>query len=329
MSKVSRWRQIQRENFNQSSALVEFLELNEENRRQVLPSANFPLNLPRRLAEKIEKNHLQDPILRQFVPLQEELRMSAGFCNDPVGDSAAQKASKFLHKYPGRALLLCTSSCAMHCRFCFRQNFPYATGQAVFGTELRLIAEDSSLQEIILSGGDPLSLSDAVLQDLLESLSSIPHIKRIRFHTRFPIGIPERIDELFLQLLASISTQIIVVVHSNHPRELDEEVLASLKKIQKLGIPVLNQTVLLRGINDNLATLKTLFETLASNGILPYYLHQLDRVQGAAHFEVEEDVGLQLMEQLRECLSGYAVPHYVREIAGEASKTLVTSSPVF
>jgi len=292
MLKIIRWRQIQRENFNQWKALVEFLKLNEQNQQRILTHPNFPLNLPRRLAEKIEKNNVEDPIFRQFIPLQEELQVSAGFCTDPVGDGPSQKASKLLHKYPGRALLLCTSSCAMHCRYCFRQNFPYAKGQALFTRELELIEKDKTLKEIILSGGDPLSLSDATLKGLLESLSSMEHIKRIRFHTRFPVGIPERIDESFLQILESIKKQIIFITHINHSRELDEDVLASLKKLQKLGIPVLNQAVLLKGVNDNLTTLKTLFETLVDSGILPYYLHQLDRVQGAAHFEVEEAVGL-------------------------------------
>jgi EF-P beta-lysylation protein EpmB len=324
MTQAIQWRQIQRENFSQWKALVDFLELDEKNQAQVLKSAHFPLNLPRRLAEKIKKNHLEDPILKQFIPLQEELKTAPGFCADPVSDGSFQKASKFLHKYPGRALLLCSSSCAMHCRYCFRQNFPYATGQAVFGPELELIRDDDTLEEIILSGGDPLSLSDRVLQSLLHELSSISHIKRIRFHTRFPIGIPERIDASFLHVLESIQTQMIFIVHINHVRELDADVLESLKKIQKLGIPVLNQAVLLKGVNDNLATLKTLFETLVNHGILPYYLHQLDRVQGASHFEVEEEIGLQLMQQLRDCLSGYAVPHYVREIAGKSSKTRIT-----
>lgn len=320
------WRQIQKDNFNQWKPLVEFLELDEENAREVLPKSNFPLNLPRRLADKIEKNNLDDPILRQFVPLRDEMVESAGFCTDPVGDGSAQKTSKLLHKYVGRALLLCTSSCAMHCRFCFRQKFPYETQQKLFTAELEAISQDCTLEEIILSGGDPLSLSDQVLGALLQDLSSITHVQRIRFHTRFPIGIPERIDESFLNILASVKAQIVFIVHVNHPRELDEEVVAALKKIQRLGIPVLNQAVLLKGVNDNLLTLKTLFETLVNIGVMPYYLHQLDQVQGSAHFKVDEELGLSLIEQLRTCLPGYAIPQYVWEIAGEPSKTVITSS---
>lgn len=320
------WRQIQKENFNQWKPLVDFLELDEENAREVLQRSAFPLNLPRRLAEKIEKNDLDDPILRQFVPLRDELATSTGFCGDPVGDGLSQKTGKLLHKYVGRALLLCSSSCAMHCRFCFRQKFPYETQQKLFDAELEAIKQDCTLEEIILSGGDPLSLSDQVLGGLLNDLSSITHVQRIRFHTRFPIGIPERIDESFLNILASTKAQIVFIVHVNHPRELDEEVIARLKKIQQLGIPVLNQAVLLKAVNDNLLTLKTLFETLINSGIMPYYLHQLDQVQGSAHFKVEEDIGLSLLEQLRSCLPGYAIPQYVREIAGEPSKTVIFSS---
>ncbi len=318
------WRQIQKNNFSQWKPLVDFLRLDEENARAVLQKSHFPLNLPRRLAEKIEKNNLEDPILRQFVPLAEELAAAAGFCADPVGDSSSQKTSKLLQKYIGRALLICTSSCAMHCRYCFRQNFPYNTEHKLFEKELESIAQDCTLEEIILSGGDPLSLSDQVLEKLLQDLSSITHVQRIRFHTRFPIGIPERIDDSFLKILASIKTQLIFVIHVNHARELDEDVISSLKTIQQLGIPILNQAVLLKGVNDNLLTLKTLFESLINSGILPYYLHQLDRVQGAAHFEVDEEVGLSLLEELRTCLPGYAIPQYVREIAGEPSKSIIT-----
>ncbi len=322
------WRAIQKTNFNSGKSLVEFLELDAENAREVLERSRFTLNLPRRLAEKIEKNNLDDPILKQFVPLREELVSSVGFSCDPVGDTSSQKTTKLLQKYVGRALLVCTSSCTMHCRYCFRQNFPYDTSDKLFDEELEAIAQDCTLEEIILSGGDPLSLSDLVLQQLLQALTSINHVQRIRFHTRFPIGIPERIDDSFLQILASTKVQIIFVIHVNHPRELDEDVIASLKKIQRLGIPVLNQAVLLKGVNDNLLTLKTLFETLINIGVMPYYLHQLDRVQGTAHFEVEEEVGLSLLEELRGCLPGYAIPQYVREIAGKPSKSAIKTAAV-
>jgi KamA family protein len=209
----------------------------------------------------------------------------------------------------------------MNCRFCFRQNYDYETQDKTFAQEIELIRQDPSLSEIILSGGDPLSLSNETLTNLIRQLDQIPHLERLRFHTRFPIGIPERIDKEFLALLEQIRLQVFFIIHSNHPSELDAQVLSALKKIQKLGIPVLNQAVLLHGVNDNIPTLKALCEKLAGNGILPYYLHQLDRVQGAAHFEVSEEKGRALIAELTELMSGYAVPKYVKEEAGEPSKT--------
>ena len=208
----------------------------------------------------------------------------------------------------------------MHCRYCFRQHYDYETQDKLFTEELQQIAQEPSLTEILLSGGDPLSLSNAQLGHLLGKLQEIPHLKRIRFHTRFPIGIPERIDAEFLELLASCSKQVIFVIHCNHPNEFDNEILESLKKVGKLGIPLLSQTVLLKGVNDTLSVLETLFMLLVDHGILPYYLHQLDRVQGATHFEVAEEKGKQLMEQLGDLLPGYAMPKYVREVPGQPKK---------
>lgn len=315
------WRTIQRQNFTDWKKLFTFLELGEEHSQKVLSQPRFILNLPLRLAEKIAKGKFDDPILRQFLPLVEESEDTAGFLLDPVGDGTSRKESKLLHKYRGRALLVCTSACAMHCRFCFRQHFDYDSQDTLFDEELEIIRNDSSLSEIILSGGDPLSVSDPILGKLIERLSSVPHLKRLRFHTRFPIGIPERLDDSFLKILEECPLQVFFIIHCNHPTELDETILAALKKVQKLGIPVLNQSVLLKGVNDDLATLKSLSECLIDNGILPYYLHQLDRVQGAAHFEVDKKQGNAIVQELAKELSGYGVPRYVREIAGEKSKT--------
>lgn len=315
------WRKIQRTNFTSLDELSSYLELDKNARQFLLKNPAFILNLPRRLASKIQKNCLNDPILRQFVPLMEEEKRTLGFVSDPVGDSLAQCSPKLLHKYEGRALLVSTSACAMHCRYCFRKNYPYETQNKTYDKELELLRQDSSIEEIILSGGDPLSLSNESLRGLLTQLQNIPHIKRVRFHTRFPIGIPERIDEDFLNCLKDFSFQYWFVVHVNHPLELDEDVLGALEKIQKLGIPVLNQAVLLKGVNDSKEVLEALFRKLANHGILAYYLHQLDKVQGSAHFEVEESEGLELIRYLETRLPGYAVPKYVREIQGEASKT--------
>lgn len=323
-SAIPLWRQIQRENFTRIEPLLDFLELSDELRKRVLLRPRFVLNLPQRLAAQIEKNTLDDPILRQFVPLEEETALTPGFMADPVQDQRFQKTKKILHKYQGRALLVSTSACAMHCRYCFRQNFPYETEEKSFDSEIAYIAQNPTLSEIILSGGDPLSLSDGTLAHFFKALDAMPHLKRIRFHTRFPIGIPERIDYSFLELLSASSKQIIFIVHVNHAKELDVDVVAAFKKIQSLGIPVLNQSVLLKGVNDEEKTLLSLSEALLNAGVIPYYLHTLDPVQGAGHFAVPAERGSQLIRYIQENLSGFGVPRLVREEPGLPSKTFIT-----
>lgn len=317
------WRQIQRENFVHFDSLANYLELSQELRARVLKRPRFVLNVPRRLAEKMAKNTLDDPLFRQFVPLEDELVAAPGFVADPVQDSNFRKCGKLLHKYKGRALLVVTGACAMHCRYCFRQNFPYEMASTGFEEELAYIRGDATLEEIILSGGDPLSLSDAALGDLLRELSSIAHVKRIRFHTRFPIGIPERIDDSLLKILEVCRPQLFFVIHCNHSRELDQDVVGALKRVQKLGIPVLNQAVLLKGVNDSPETLLTLSKALLEAGVLPYYLHELDRVQGTAHFEVEPGQGVEWLRFIQHNLAGFGVPRLVREEAGKPSKSFI------
>ncbi len=314
------WRKIQRENFTSLEKLSAFLELSPEQLSELSDSQHFPLNVPFRLAAKMEKGNLNDPLFRQFVPLKAENEAATCFVKDPVGDCDAAHSPKYLKKYASRVLLVTTGACAMNCRFCFRQNYPYAPFQTGLSQEIAWIAQDPSIKEVILSGGDPLSLSNDALKEILGGLDQIPHLERIRFHTRFPIGIPERIDEGFLSLLEASSKQIWFIIHTNHPRELDTDILTALKKIQKLAIPVLSQSVLLKGVNDYLDTLQALFECLVACGIHPYYLHQLDRVERAAHFEVTHDQGRHLLQELNNRLSGYAVPKYVQEISGEPSK---------
>jgi EF-P beta-lysylation protein EpmB len=308
------WTQILRQNIRSSLELSKLLGI------EIFDSP-FPLNLPRRLAEKIEPGNRDDPILRQFVPLPEENIQTPGFTSDPVGEGAARQQPRLLQKYPGRALLVTTSACAMHCRYCFRRHFDYALGAPSYDAELEQIANDPTLLEVILSGGDPLSLPNRPLLELIGRLEMIPHLQILRFHSRFPIGIPERVDDELLQGLASSRLQIYFVLHTNHPRELDADVIAAIRRLQGIGIPVLNQAVLTRGVNDDLETLTELCRELIAIGVMPYYLHALDPVEGAAHFDVPEEKGLELVEALRQRLPGYAVPQFVREIAGEASKT--------
>jgi EF-P beta-lysylation protein EpmB len=317
------WRQKMRQNFTRIEPLIQFLELDERKQQKILKNPKFILNLPMRLAEKIPKNTLDDPILKQFLPTLDETAVTEGFVQDPVGDSAARCGKKLLHKYQGRVLLVCTSACVMHCRYCFRQNFDYEVKEKLFAQELEYISKDPSIHEVILSGGDPLSLSDDVLQELLFKIEAMPHIKRIRFHTRFPVGIPERIDDSFLDIVSYLKKQLYFVIHCNHPNELGEDLFEAMDQLRSLGVIVMNQAVLLKGINDDAETLCTLFETLSDRGVLPYYLHQLDRVQGAAHFEVCPEKGKQLIAQISASLPGYAVPKYVQEIAGKTGKSVI------
>lgn len=317
------WQSILRTNFTSSRELADFLELSDKERALLLNRSPFSLNVPRRIAEKMKKGSLKSPLARQFLAHVLEEKKSLGFKLDPNDEALYSLTGKMLKKYSGRALIVTTSACAMHCRYCFRQNYPYEKERMDFSEELSSIREDVSLFEVILSGGDPLSLPDRRLSDLLDGLALIDHIRLIRFHTRFPIGIPERIDDSFLKLLASQKKQIVFVVHVNHASELDRDVIDSLKKIQRLGIPVLCQSVLLKEVNDNVDALEDLFRSLILQGIIPYYLHQLDPVSGAEHFEVADATALELMRELKKRLPGYAIPELVREIPGRAHKTAV------
>jgi EF-P beta-lysylation protein EpmB len=320
---MSDWKQVLRKSFTKLDALLQFLEIQEEDRKKIIQRSNFPLLVPLRLAEKMQKSCLDDPIFKQFVPTVEENHVQSNFFTDPVQDHLSRKSSHLLQKYNHRVLLLPTQACAMHCRYCFRQNFSYEKPYD-YANEIAIIQNDPTIHEVILSGGDPLSLNDDVLMHLMHRIDSISHVKVIRFHSRFVIGVPERISTDLLKFFQSIKKQIVFIIHSNHEKELDEEVLSSLKKLQNLGIPIMCQTVLLKGVNDEIETLKALCWKLISHGIIPYYLHQLDQVQGAMHFEVSQEKGLSLIRELRKQLPGYAVFKYVKEVPLEASKTPLT-----
>jgi EF-P beta-lysylation protein EpmB len=316
----SDWRKIYQKNFRSIQALVTFLELTEEQSLLVSKNPIFPLNLPFRLASKMKKRSLECPLVRQFLPLIEEERSLEGFTEDPLGEMGCRKEGKLLHKYQGRALLVCTSACAMNCRYCFRQDFEYEVLDKTFGKELEYIEKDETITEVILSGGDPLSLSNRVLKELFLKFAQIPHLKRIRFHTRFPIGIPERIDEEFLELIEKAPFALFFVIHVNVFEELDEEIFEKMAALRKKGAVVLSQTVLLKGINDSKKDLKSLFETLVNGGVIPYYIHQLDRAKRVSHFEVPIKKGKELLAEVAKELSGYALPRFVQEIPGEPGK---------
>lgn len=316
------WREHQRESFTKLIDLVEYLELDDDKIAQIDFSPRFALMLPLRIAAKIPKNCIENPLAWQFLPRKLEKEDLLGFLIDPLMEEESFRvAPSALHKYTGRVLLLTSGACAMHCRYCFRQNFSYDCQDKHFEKELAYIQSDPTIHEVILSGGDPLSLSDELLDNLLHALDQIKHVKLIRFHTRFPIGIPERISYEFLNMLKQIQTQLTFVVHINCAQELDYEIIYALKQVAKLGVPILSQSVLTKGVNDTAESLKNLLLSCATNGIIPYYLHQLDRVRGAAHFEVEETEGLKLIDEVRKCVPGYAMPTYVREVAHQKSKT--------
>jgi len=284
---------------------------------------DFPLLAPRGYVARMRYADPADPLLRQVLPLVAETDRMPGDQQDPVGDRAAELAPGLLHKYKGRVLLVATGACAIHCRYCFRRHYAYdelPPAVEAWAPALAAIAADDSIDEVILSGGDPLTLSDARLAALAEQLAAIPHVKRLRVHSRLPIVLPQRVDDDLLAWLTGTRLTPVMVVHANHAAELDDEVAAACARLAAAGVLLLNQSVLLRGVNDDATTLAALSRRLIELRVTPYYLHQLDRVAGAAHFEVPAERGLALLEQLRAELPGYLVPRYVQEVPGEASK---------
>lgn len=284
-------------------------------------SSSFPVLCTRHYAQKMQSN-ATDPLLRQVLATEAENQQAPGFVDDPVGDAQACIEPGILHKYQGRLLLVSTGACAIHCRFCFRRNYPYGQSSSQ-DIALRLrarIAQDSTIQEVILSGGDPLLLDDSKLAELLQAASH-PQILRIRIHSRVPITLPTRFTEELFSLLANLGSRLVFVLHCNHRQELDEVSASIFARLRLAGALLLNQSVLLAGVNDSATTLAQLSEGLFLQGVLPYYLHQLDRVRGAAHFEVPEPRALTICQELRALLPGYLVPLWVREEPGEPSKT--------
>lgn len=288
--------------------------------------AAFPLRVPRGFVARMRPGDPRDPLLLQVLPAPAEILPAPGFVDDPVGDLASARAPGLLQKYAGRALLITTGACAVHCRYCFRREYPYGEQSAAAGqleTALETIAGDPSLEEIILSGGDPLVLAEHRLESVLNALDDLPHVRRIRLHTRVPVVLPERVDPRLLGFLRGLRTRIVVVIHANHARELDPSVVAALRALGAVTGPVLNQSVLLRGVNDSPEAIIDLSRALFAAGVLPYYLHQMDPVSGAAHFAVADAEALRLVSTVMSALPGYLVPKLVRETAGAPSKTLL------
>lgn len=317
------WRQLWREAITDPAELLELLGLDALAPQLPRDDAGFALRVPRGFVARMRHGDPRDPLLLQVLPQLAELEDVEGFSTDAVGDLAARESQGLLHKYEGRALLIASGSCAVNCRYCFRRHFPYGEEMAAAGQWRQALAHlhgDPSITELILSGGDPLALATSKLEELTCGLAELPHVTRLRIHTRLPVVLPNRIDETFLGWLSALPLQKVVVLHANHANELDEAVDAACAGLRAAGATLLNQAVLLRGINDREDALIELSERLFAAGVLPYYLHQLDRVQGAAHFEVDDDRALALVEAMRARLPGYLVPRLVREVAGDTSK---------
>ncbi|WP_413735480.1 EF-P beta-lysylation protein EpmB [Sodalis sp. RH21] len=285
----------------------------------------FPLRVPKAFVARMEPGNPADPLLRQVLTLREEFQQVPGFSTDPL-DEQQSVVPGLLHKYRNRALLLVKGGCAVNCRYCFRRHFPYQDNQgnkANWSAAVEYIRLHPELNEIILSGGDPLMAKDHELDDLISQLETIPHIKTLRIHTRLPVVIPARITHALCQRLASCRLNVVLVTHINHANEIDRPLRESMAQLRLAQVTLLNQSVLLRGVNDNADTLAALSEALFGAGILPYYLHVLDKVQGAAHFMVDDREAQAIMGQLLTKVSGYLVPRLAREIGGERSKTLL------
>ncbi len=325
----STWRRSLSTAIRDVATLLRELELPEEWAASATEAVkSFPVLVPRSFLARMRVGDPHDPLLRQVLPVPEEGLSTPGFVIDVVDDQAARVAPGLLHKYEGRVLLIAAGSCAVNCRYCFRRHYPYGEEPRRLDDwepAILAIEQNSTIHEVILSGGDPLLLPDERLAALVERLERIEHLTRLRIHSRLPIVLPDRVNSELIELLRESRLQPIMVVHANHPHEIAKDCEEALRRLVRSGIPTLNQAVLLRGVNDDADVLADLCERLVDLGVLPYYLHQLDRVAGTAHFEVPEATGLELMAELRKRLPGYAVPQYVREVAGDASKTPILS----
>ncbi len=288
---------------------------------------DFPLRVPQGFVARMRPGDPADPLFLQVWPSARESADAAGFSSDAVGDLASLKAGGLIHKYQGRALVIASGACAVHCRYCFRRHFPYGESLASRGNwrqALAQIAADPSIEEVILSGGDPLSASDDKLSAFVAQLEGIPHVLRLRLHTRTAVVLPERVDPALLDWLSRTRLQKVVVLHVNHANEIDAAAAAAIERLRGAGAALLNQSVLLRRVNDSAQILAALSERLFACGVLPYYLHLLDRVQGAGHFEVSQFEALQIMTELAARLPGYLVPRLARETPGAPAKTLLS-----
>ena len=316
------WKQFLADAVSDLDELLTLLDLDPSclgDHADALRSAHsFALRVPRGFITRMRRGDPDDPLLRQVLPIDREMIPVAGFTADPVGEITHPPSDGVLHKYRGRALVMVTGACAIHCRYCFRRHFPYAE-HAPENAAVR-IAADPEITEVILSGGDPLTVPNLRLERFVRSLASIPRVRRLRIHTRLPIVLPQRVDTTLASWIGDLDLPVVVVVHANHSNEIDSDVRRALAALDATGATLLNQAVLLAGVNDSAGDLAELSETLFDAGVLPYYLHMLDPVQGAAHFEVSEGTARRLHTELTTRLPGYLVPRLVREVEGAPAK---------
>lgn len=319
------WKRQLRDAFRDLDALLQTLGLNR-NQLALDAESNFPLLVPQSFAARMRHGDPRDPLLLQVLPLASERALTPGYVADPVGDLEQTRARGVIQKYAHRVLLVTTGSCAVHCRYCFRRHFPYSEELAAVGEwrgAVAQIASDPSIHEVILSGGDPLSLATHKLRSLTDALAKLPQIRRLRVHTRWPIVLPARVDDELCQWLEGLPWPTVFVVHANHAQELDGSVADAVARLRAAGTTLLNQAVLLKGINDSIDAQCTLSEAAIGAGIVPYYLHLLDPVAGAAHFQVSERAARRILHAMRAKLPGYLVPRLAREVPGRSSKTVL------
>jgi EF-P beta-lysylation protein EpmB len=318
------WQKILAQGFATAAELLRFLHIPNEEGCDIAEK-QFKTRVPRGFAERMQRGNRNDPLLLQVLATQKELQITPGFTHDPLKEITVNPLQGLIHKYHGRVLLTLTGACAINCRYCFRRHFPYHDnnpGRAGWQSVIGYIDNDPSIHEVILSGGDPLLAKDVILMELIEALGDIPHLRSLRIHTRMPIVLPERIQHDLLQLLAASRLHKIVVLHTNHPQEINATVEKACLSLRAIGCHLLNQSVLLAGINDDAEVLTELSERLFACGVLPYYLHLLDKVQGTAHFDIPHAEALALFHQLQRRLPGYLVPRLAREEPGQKNKIL-------
>lgn len=321
------WQQTLREAIRSSRTLLERLGLGDHALAQQIDDAgDFGTLVPEPFLRRMRHQDPADPLLLQVLATRQEGETLPGFSADPLTEADYLRAPGLLQKYAGRALLMAATSCAVNCRYCFRRHFPYTENQgaqALPEAVLAALGADTSINEVVLSGGDPLMLRDNTLRTLIGRLGDVAHLRTVRIHTRLPVVIPDRVTAALVEILAETRLRSIVVLHINHPAEIDAEFAEALTRLRSSGAVLLNQSVLLRGVNDSADTLVELSERLFDNAVLPYYLHLLDPVAGAAHFDVCRQDAAGLVNELRARLPGYLVPRLVKEIPGATSKTLI------